>query len=395
MSLRVTSTFDSGNIDVLDAAEPTNVRLAIRWDAGDEHRQWFHFRVSGARGQGCVLRITNAGACSYPTAWSGYRAVVTADRRTWTRTATEFVNGELVIRDTPTEDVVWYSYFAPYSLERTEDFLAEVQRSPRTRVDRLGATVQGRDLDRVTVGEAAPGRRTLWVIGRQHPGESMASWWMEGFLRRLLDPNDTASRLLLAHAVVHVVPHMNPDGSHLGHLRCNAAGANLNREWATPSAARSPEVLLVRNEMDRTGVDFCLDVHGDEELPYVFLAGAEGIPGWTPRLAALDLAFRDAYERACPDVQREHGYPADAPGQANLTMCTAQVSERFDACAFTLEMPFKDNANDPDPEHGWSPIRCARCGAAAVDALAEVVEGLRDRGYSPASSASITSTTES
>ena len=47
------------------------------------------------------------------------------------------------------------------------------------------------------------------------------------------------------------VPNMNPDGSWRGHLRTNAAGANLNREWAAPSAQRSPEVLLVRAKMDQ------------------------------------------------------------------------------------------------------------------------------------------------
>ena len=34
------------------------------------------------------------------------------------------------------------------------------------------------------------GRPVVWVIARQHPGESMAEWWMEGFLGRLLDPSD-------------------------------------------------------------------------------------------------------------------------------------------------------------------------------------------------------------
>ncbi len=27
--------------------------------------------------------------------------------------------------------------------------------------------------------------------------------------------------------------------------------------------------------MDKTGVDFFLDVHGDESIPYVFLSGAD------------------------------------------------------------------------------------------------------------------------
>lgn len=38
-----------------------------------------------------------------------------------------------------------------------------------------------------------------------------------------------------------------------GHLRTNACGANLNREWAHPTAERSPEVLAVSQAMKKTG----------------------------------------------------------------------------------------------------------------------------------------------
>src|SRR3546814_8617380 len=86
---------------------------------------------------------------------------------------------------------------------------------------------------------------------------------------RLLDSVDPVAREVLSRAVLYVVPNMNPDGSRRGHLRTNASGANLNREWQSPSLERSPEVLLVRDRMERSGVDFCLDVHGDEGLPYV------------------------------------------------------------------------------------------------------------------------------
>ena len=76
---------------------------------------------------------------------------------------------------------------------------------------------------------------------------------------------------------------MSPGGGRRGNLRVNAAGGNLNREWAEPSMAKSPEVFLTREKMRETGVDFCLDVHGDEALPYVFIAGADGIPSLTDR----------------------------------------------------------------------------------------------------------------
>src|SRR3546814_2841197 len=71
----------------------------------------------------------------------------------------------------------------------------------------------------------------------------MAEWWMEGALEKLLDDDDPVSRRLRQKATFHVVPNMNPDGSSRGHLRTNAVGTNLNREWHEPSAEKSPEVL--------------------------------------------------------------------------------------------------------------------------------------------------------
>ncbi len=373
MALQVSSHFDSGNIVVIDASDPAAIQLEIPFDAGGEHRQWFHFRVSGSGPR--TLRIRNAGQCSYPKGWEGYRACRSTDRETWVRVPTTYADGVLSIHDDPDADVAWYAYFAPYSQERHQDLLARCQASALARVERLGATVDGRDLDRVVVG--TPGERVFWVIARQHPGESMAEWWMEGFLGRLLDPACALARRLRERVVFHVVPNMNPDGSARGHLRCNAVGANLNREWHAPTMARSPEVKLVRDAMDATGVKLCLDVHGDEALPYNFISGAEGISGWTPRLAELDAAFRLAYERATPDFQRVHGYPLDQPGQGNLTMCTNAIAERFACLAMTLEMPFKDNADLPDPTFGWSPARCQALGAAVLHPMAAVLDRLR------------------
>lgn len=372
--MRIHCDFDSGNIEVIDASDPAAIRLAIRPDVGEEHMQWFHFRASGARGVPCAFRLENASSASYPSAWPGYLACASADRISWTRVDTTYEGGVLHIRHTPTTESTWYAYFPPYSHEQHQDLIARSGAAPGVRAKILGDSLDGAPMDLLEVGE---GPIPLWFIARQHPGESMAEWWMEGFLARLLDPDDALARQLRARATFHIVPNMNPDGSRRGHLRCNAIGANLNREWHAPTMARSPEVRLVLDEMDRTGVDLCLDVHGDEELPYVFLADAAGIPGWTDRLARLSGAFLDALIQANPDLQKDHGYPVDAPGQADMSLCTNQTAQRFDCLSLTLEMPFKDNANAPDPVHGWSPARSIRMGASALDAVAAVLGELR------------------
>ena len=84
---------------------------------------------------------------------------------------------------------------------------------------------------------------------------------------------------------------------------------------------QSPEVFLVSAEMARTGVDFCLDVHGDEALPYNFIAGPEGIPSYTDALAQKLAHFQAALVAANPDFQTKYGYPPTPPGKANLRIC--------------------------------------------------------------------------
>ena len=372
----VSVPFDAGNIDVIDASDPRDVQLAIRKDVAADHRQWFYFRVTGAKGVPLRLRLVNAHACSYPKAWEGYRVAYSTDQQAWHREArTSYEDGALVIEHTPTADAVWFAYFAPYPLVRQEEMVARWQQHGV--LERLGATVDGLDLDLLRFGEPGDDKRVIWVVARQHPGESMASWWIEGFVERLIDAADPLAGALLEKAVVYVVPNMNPDGSRRGHLRTNAVGANLNREWHEPTMERSPEVKLVRDRMDATGCDLCLDVHGDEELPYNFVSGAEGTPGWGERRANLQAGFLAAYEDASPDFQTTYGYGVSGPGEANMTMCTNQVSERFDCLAMTLEMPFKDNADRPDASVGWSPARCQRLGHAAVFPMMAVLDALR------------------
>jgi murein tripeptide amidase MpaA len=169
---------------------------------------------------------------------------------------------------------------------------------------------------------------------------------------------------------------MNPDGAFLGNLRTNAAGQDLNRAWREPSAERSPEVLFVQRQMARFGVDCFLDIHGDEEIPHVFTAGCEGNPGFSPRLEALEQAFR-ARLMAAGEFQAEHGYPRDKPGQANLALACNWVGQTYDCLAFTLEMPFKDHDNSQQPRTGWSGARSARLAHAVIDVLAAMVRQLR------------------
>jgi|TARA_B110000211_G_scaffold101296_1_gene117855 murein tripeptide amidase MpaA len=375
--MQISANFDSGNIDVISAQDPSNIELAIKKDHQSEFYQWFHFKLHNTEHVEHVMHLTNAGKSAYVEGWENYQAVASHDRQHWFRVPTEFDGEKLTIKFTPEFDATYFAYFAPYSYERHQDLLHNAQLDIDCQLQVLGQTLDGRDMSVLKVGEEGEGKKVIWLTARQHPGESMAEWFMEGFIDRLLDEDDGVARSLLNSAVFYLVPNMNPDGSARGHLRTNAKGVNLNREWQTPSMENSPEVYLVREKMLATGVDMHLDIHGDEALPFNFVAGCEGIPSYDERIQGLEEKFKNVLLAITPEFQDDKGYDKDEPGQANLTVASNWVGEQFKCLAYTVEMPFKDNDLLPDYSVGWSDERSSLFGRDFLTAIYHVVDDLR------------------
>ncbi|MET1078444.1 MAG: M14-type cytosolic carboxypeptidase [Pseudomonas sp.] len=380
--MSISSAFDSGAIEVVSLADHRDIQLRIKADNASEFAQWFHFRLQGAEGLPVTLRFLNAGNSAYPEGWTDYQVVASYDRQHWFRIPSEYDGQVLSTQLTPAGNSLYFAYFEPYSDERHLDLIGFASVSDKVKLEPLGQTLDGRDMTllRITDSDSKTSlaqKKNIWLTARQHPGETMAEWFMEGFLERLLDGDDPVSRVLLERCQFYVVPNMNPDGAARGNLRTNSVGANLNREWQAPSLERSPEVFLVRQRMLETGIDLFLDVHGDEALPYNFVAGCEGNPSYSPRLETLENAFKAAWIAASPDFQDRFGYGRDEPGQANLTLATNWVGEHFDCLAYTIEMPFKDNADLPDPVYGWNGERSKKLGESVMQPILAVLHQLR------------------
>ena len=201
------------------------------------------------------------------------------------------------------------------------------------------------------------GEMQVWLYARQHPGESMAEWWMEGALEMLNDPDDPHARCCAEMPVPHRAQHesrrsMSRPSAH------QRRGVNLNREWHEPTAETRPEVLCVRNAMDETGVHLAMDIHGDEAIPAVFLAGFEGIPNWTDA-PARNTAVEAGARRARPISRRSWAMANRPPRQGQSVDVDQPARQSLRRVAMTLEMPFKDNRDLPDP---------VAAGARTVDA---------------------------
>ncbi len=376
MKLMISSAFDSGNIEVVNADSHENIQLKIEKDTNSEFFQWFYFRLQGAKDLSCKMHILNAGEAAYTEGWDNYRARASYDRITWFTVPTAYKDGVLSIDFTPDNDTVYFAYFAPFTYEQHLDLVDAAQHSAICTVEALGKTTQGRPIDFLRIGDEDKEKKNLWVISRQHPGEPMAEWFMVGLIGRILDEEDSVAVSLLEKANLYMVPNMNIDGSILGNLRVNSKGVNYNREWAKPGIENSPEVYYVKQKMQELGMDFNLDVHGDEGLPYNFISGIEGIPSFDARLRKLTDDFMNNWKAVNPDMQDVHGYPKNEPGKANLNICSKNLGEEFQCLSQTLEMPFKQNDNIPDAVLGWSPERSIKLGESLVPVLLSIVDDL-------------------
>ncbi len=53
-----------------------------------------------------------------------------------------------------------------------------------------------------------------------------------------------------------------------------------------------------------------------------------------------------------------------------------QIGDRFKTLSLTLEMPFKDTVENPDPVQGWSPDRTKSFGASILNPIVDTVPSL-------------------
>ena len=127
-------------------------------------------------------------------------------------------------------------------------------------------------------------KKVIIVSGRVHPGETPASWMMEGFIRRLLSDHPSI-HALRSSFIFYVVPVINIDGVMFGNNRCSLAGVDLNRQWMHPSSIEHPPIAhlknLIASVQQSRNCWLYLDLHGHSRRMNIFLYGLEDkkVPG--------------------------------------------------------------------------------------------------------------------
>lgn len=179
-------------------------------------------------------------------------------------------------------------------------------------------------------------RRAVVIIARQHAGEVVASYMVEGLIRFLAGPSRKA-RALREYFIFHIVPMVNVDGVIYGNARCTLAGVDPNRIWVDPNPIMHPVVYAlkeyIRKIQDITTVSLFLDFHGHSQKCGTFFYGCGSIDmrnAIFPKIVSLstiDVKFDECRWRI--------------PGRGNMKTARHVVYKQFDIqFSYTIEASF-------------------------------------------------------
>ena len=284
---------------------------------------------------------------------------------------------KLIIHHQPSEAPTYYSYFPPYKPSHHDALMDTCRSDDRVTVRDLCPTSPDDRIELISIGSQASDAIDVWAIGRQHPGEM--GKLVDGRIR----PKTSRPRRRPGFGAAGACqgPHRSedqPGWQQAGIVQDQLQGRNLNASWDCATVEDTPAVYAVLEEMTKVGMDFCMDVHADEELPYVFIAMVDriipvpdGIAGlhdsYQFQLAALDSAFRP-----------KAGYVRPHTKSNPLSFCSPYLMKRFGAPSVTFELPFKRFDAGAEGARNYGVEGCIHTGRAALSALVRCLDGLSE-----------------
>ena len=214
-----------------------------------------HFVLHASPGASLTLEFRNL-----DNVWNGQPGSVAGELKTvaisddgkaWRTVATDSLPGNRVqLRVTLTGRQLHVARMEPYRLSDVEHLLEAIHSHRLVRIEPIGKTVAGRQLEIVRIGNPEAPHR-VFVRARAHPWEAGSNWVAEGLIERLLSGDEESRRFLRVYNV-SVLPMANKDGVAQGGTRFNLRGMDLNRNWDKPADPDlSPENAALERWLDR------------------------------------------------------------------------------------------------------------------------------------------------
>jgi hypothetical protein len=374
--------FESGAAQEFLQKDDGALTFSIPPDPGGPEYLWFNFLVKGKVKKGQTFILENAADAHQTGArWDMTRPVFSADGKTWVRATEVDYSRQFSLRQplgrqvfqfkSPLEgDSLRVAYCYPYTTANLSEFLDRVKDRLQSSLGSIGKSEEGRNIPKFQIGPPTDDPTTLppeiWVICREHPGETPASFVLEGMVQALLE--EPSGKHLADKFSFNFVPMLNVDGVAHGYYYHNAKGVNLARDWDQFQSAEARELrTAMMPGLEKKQVRLVIDLHSsnDPTLGHFFLERPSS--GLFPLDAALQTALFNSADGNYPQLQGKSTVRMlDIPGITGNALYKS-----FSVYCLYLETNYSRGA-DGSPV---TPQSLRDTGKALVQALAEVLMG--------------------
>jgi hypothetical protein len=299
----------------------------------------FELAIASDREAKVAVVLLNGGSVE-PSVWRRMTPVVNArGGRNWFRASvSERSDSVLALEVIVPQSGVILAYRTPYANEDYEEFVTALGEANDVAIRN---TPSNGESPIVVLGSEVNARGAVWVLARQHPGESPGSFVLEGLASWLSSP-DSAARQIRAQYIFVFAGMMNPGGVAAGRFRTDTDGIDIATTWKWPSSALPPMVGYVRAAicaMQRTVPLIALvDLHAHSSINANFLL-------WTTRRDGRtdDLATRivEAFANATPDFSLNMSRPVSPNGSRSASAFASQLG----GVGMVVEVSYQDLAH--------------------------------------------------
>ena len=256
-SIKISSDFESGNI-IQKSTKNNTINLEIENEphpknTKKKYQNWFYFKVNNIKD---ITKFLIKNIRNYDNDWKGFNVCYSYDNKTWKRLKTKLEKNTISWKINPKKSTIWFAYYPPYPFSKSKKLFSNMKT--------IGYTKQKRPILMKKLGH---GSQKIWLISGQHSGETINSWMLEGFVKRLLERKNK----LFKKYTFYIIPNANPDGNVHGHWYVNSQGINLNRDWGK---FKSAETKAIKRQIDKIGYNLVFDLHGDEGCKNHFLVSS-------------------------------------------------------------------------------------------------------------------------
>ncbi len=355
----ITWNFEGGRLVSVERLAANHYRVAVdgEKDSDGRNRQasWYYFRMDDAPRTALTIDVTglpgeynyepNRGAITGDTA-----PFLSYDRKTWEPVQHfEYDASEprLRLTITPRSPTFWIAHVPPYTNASLSVLRATLRSRPSFTEQTIGTSVQGRSLYLWTIGEPSPGKKTVWLMCRQHSWEAPTSYVCEGAVLKLT-ADDDSGRALRRDILWKILPLNDPDGVARGGVRFNAHGFDLNRNWDFSDEKLMPEIAVQRHAIAQWlaaghRIDFFLTLHNTETSEY--LSGPPPHPDGDGYAALGERVFtalrqKTTFNPSRPFFREAETTTAGKPGRMTVVQ---GLSRDFHLPAFLMEQRISHN----------------------------------------------------